>query len=261
MKGLKDHLLSGACSAPAELRALDDQAQPTTAPTSSLAGLHPRQQRLHSTLQTHTAVELGREPASRELLAYCLILGPWVKSHPLVFSRIDRVSSWGFCQNASIRILGHACKPNDSASVQLLFAIPVVPVAGPKSRAVACGIERLHGEWLVWICCDVMGDHSDYLCVPPAGACGIERPHGEWLVLMCCDSTDVRLELLPAESSVYMGNGWFGYAVMLWVITMITYVCLQRVLVESSIRMGNDWFWRAVRPLTCVPSGCFWNRA
>ena len=75
-----------------------------------------------------------------------------------------------------------------------------------------------------------MGDHSDYLCVPPAGACGIERPHGEWLVLMCRDSTDVRLEPLPAESCVYMGNGWFGYAVMLWVITMITYVCLQRVL-------------------------------
>ena len=81
MKGLKDHLLSGACSAPAELRALDDQAQPTTAPTSSLAGLHPRQQRLHSTLQTHTAVELGREPASRELLAYCLICGFWTHDH------------------------------------------------------------------------------------------------------------------------------------------------------------------------------------
>ena len=114
-----------------------------------------------------------------------------------------------------------------------------------------------------------MGDHSDYLCVPPAGACGIERPHGEWLVLMCCDSTDVRLELLPAESSVYMRNGWFGYAVMLWVITMIDYdylcvppagacgierphgerlvlaccaapdVCPERVLLESSVYMGN----------------------
>ena len=54
MKGLKDHLLSGACSAPAELRALDDQAQPTTASTSSLSGLHPRQQRLHSTLYRPT---------------------------------------------------------------------------------------------------------------------------------------------------------------------------------------------------------------
>ena len=88
MKGLKDHLLSGACSAPAELRALDDQAQPATAPTSSLAGLHPRQQRLHSTLQTHTAVELGREPASRELLAYCLICGFWTHDHGKIKSHI-----------------------------------------------------------------------------------------------------------------------------------------------------------------------------
>ena len=88
MKGLKDHLLSGACSAPAELRALDDQAQPTTAPTSSLAGLHPRQQRLHSTLQTHTAVELGREPASRELLAYCFICGFWTHDHGKIKSHI-----------------------------------------------------------------------------------------------------------------------------------------------------------------------------
>ena len=88
MKGLKDHLLSGACSAPAELRALDDQAQPTTAPTPSLAGLHPRQQRLHSTLQTHTAVELGREPASRELLAYCLICGFWTHDHGKIKSHI-----------------------------------------------------------------------------------------------------------------------------------------------------------------------------
>ena len=69
------------------------------------------------------------------------------------------------------------------------------------------------------------------------------------------------LERSKMESSVYMGNGWFGYAVMLWVTTVNTYVCLQRVLVESSVHMGNDWFWRVVLPLTCVPSGCFWNRA
>ena len=69
-----------------------------------------------------------------------------------------------------------------------------------------------------------------------AGAGEIERLHGEWLVLMCCDATDVRLERLPAESSVYMGNGWFGYAVMLWVITMISYyVCLHLVGDTSSL--------------------------
>ena len=38
---------------------------------------------------------------------------------------------------------------------------------------------------------------------------------------------------------------------------MSSYVCLQRVLVESSVHMGNDWFWRAVPPLTSVPSGAF----
>ena len=37
-------------------------------------------------------------------------------------------------------------------------------------------------------------------------------------------------------------------------ITVNSYVCLQRVLVESSVHMGNDWFWRAVLPLT---SGAF----
>ena len=63
----------------------------------------------------------------------------------------------------------------------------MVPVAGPKSRAVENGIERLHGEWLVWICCDVMGDHSEYLCVPPR---------------------------VLVESSVHMGNDWFWRAVL-----------------------------------------------
>ena len=36
----------------------------------------------------------------------------------------------------------------------------------------------------------------------------IERLHGEWLVLMCRDATDVRLERLPAESSVCSVNSW-----------------------------------------------------
>ena len=97
------------------------------------------------------------------------------------------------------------------------------------SRAGAFGIERLHGERLVSMRCD-----ATVVCLG-AGAGEIERLHGEWLVLMCCDATDVRLERLPAESSVYMGNGWFGYAVMLWVVTMISYyVCLHLVGDTSS---------------------------
>ena len=63
------------------------------------------------------------------------LLGPWVKSYGLVLSRIDPVCSRGFCQNASIGIFGQACKLDVSVSVQLLFAIPMVPGAGPKSRA------------------------------------------------------------------------------------------------------------------------------
>ena len=53
---------------------------------------------------------------------------------------------------------------------------------------------------------DVTGDHSEYLCVPPAGAGGIERPHGERLVLACC-APDECSERVLLESSVYMGNG------------------------------------------------------
>ena len=40
-----------------------------------------------------------------------------------------------------------------------------------------------------------------------ATACGIERLHGEWLVLMCRDATDVGLERVLVQLSVY-GNGW-----------------------------------------------------
>ena len=104
------------------------------------------------------------------------LLGPWVKSHPLVFSRIDRVSSW------------------DSV----------------KTRS---------------------SDMLVNLMIQPVSSCCLRF---QWYRLPA-----LSLEQLPVESSVYMGNGWFGYAVMLWVITVTTYVCLQPVLVESSVHMGN----------------------
>ena len=62
------------------------------------------------------------------------------------------------------------------------------------------------------------------------------------------------LERSKMESSVYMGNGWFGYAVMLWVTTVNTYVCLQRVLVESSVHMGNGE--RLVLACCAAPDVC-----
>ena len=40
------------------------------------------------------------------------------------------------------------------------------------------------------------------------GACGIERLDGEWLGWMCCAATDVRLGWVLVESSVQMGNRW-----------------------------------------------------
>ena len=46
------------------------------------------------------------------------------------------------------------------------------------------------------------------------------------------------LEGVLVETSVYMWNGWFWCAVMLW---MITYVCLERLLVESSVYVGNGF--------------------
>ena len=107
------------------------------------------------------------------------LLGPWVKSHPLVFSRIDRVSSWD------------SAKTRQFASSDMLVNLMIQPVSS---------------------CC----------------------LRFQWYRLPA-----LSLERLPVESSVYMGNGWFGYAVMLWVITVTTYVCLQPVLVESSVHMGN----------------------
>ena len=77
-----------------------------------------------------------------------------------------------------------------------------------------------------------MGDHYDYLCVPPAGACGIEHPHGERLVLACCAAPDVCPERVLLESSVYMGNGWL----------MCDHLCLDRLPMESSAYIANGWF-------------------
>ena len=107
------------------------------------------------------------------------LLGPWVKSYPLVFSRLDRVCSWD------------PAKTRQFASSDMLVNLMIHPVCSCRLRFQRYRLPALS------------------------------------------------LERLPVESSVYMANGWFGYAVMLWVITVNIYVCLQRVLVESSVHMGN----------------------
>ena len=71
------------------------------------------------------------------------------------------------------------------------------------------------------MCFDVMGDHSEYLCVPPAGACGIERPHGE------------RRAVLPLTS---VPRGCFWNRASTW-------------------GMANSCV------TTYVSTGCLWNRA
>ena len=51
--------------------------------------------------------------------------------------------------------------------------------------------------------------------------------------------TEVCLERVLVEWSVYMGNGCFWCAAM---VLTITDVCLERVLQESGVYMGNGWF-------------------
>ena len=76
----------------------------------------------------------------------------------------------------------------------------------------ACGIERLEGAWLA--ATDVRLERHVESSVYMRN--GIERVHGKacfwrrgWLVLICCDATDVRLERVLVQLSVYMGkNDW-----------------------------------------------------
>ena len=69
---------------------------------------------------------------------------------------------------------------------------------------------------------------SCHLRASREGACQIECLDGEWLIVMCCHAIYARFDRALVESSVWMGNGWVGCAVL---------------------------------PLTFVSSGCLWNRA
>ena len=75
---------------------------------------------------------------------------------------------------------------------------------------VPLGIERLHGDWLLLMCCtDLCLEWLTHRRVSRASEGKKERLHAEWLVLICCeatDSTDVFLERVLAKSSVYMGS-------------------------------------------------------
>ena len=51
-------------------------------------------------------------------------------------------------------------------------------------------------------------------------------------------AVDVFLEQVLTKSSVYIGNGWFWFAVR----CDATHVFLAWVLAKSSVCLGNGWF-------------------
>ena len=107
VKGLKDHLLSGACPAPEKLRQLEC---PPEAPAGAGEGtaLHPRQQMLLDTVLTHTALGVGRTERAQDFLSYCALCGFWTADHTKIKSHIRQAhrTQWSSHGNATTE----ACK-------------------------------------------------------------------------------------------------------------------------------------------------------
>ena len=106
-KGLKDHLLSGACPEPEKLRQLEC---PPEAPAGAGEGtaLHPRQQMLRDTVLTHTAQAVGKTDQAQEFLSYCALCGFWAADHTKLKSHIRQAhrTQWSSHGNATTE----ACK-------------------------------------------------------------------------------------------------------------------------------------------------------
>ena len=106
-KGLKDHLLSGACPEPEKLRQLEN---PPEAPAGAGEGtaLHSRQQMLRDTVLTHTALAVGRTDQAQEFLSYCALCGFWTADHTKLKSHIRQAhrTQWSSHGNATTE----ACK-------------------------------------------------------------------------------------------------------------------------------------------------------
>ena len=86
-KGLKDHLLSGACPEPDKLRRLE---LPPEDPAGAEGGtaLHPRQQMLRDTVSTRTALSVCRTDQAQEFLSYCALCGFWTSDHTKIKSHL-----------------------------------------------------------------------------------------------------------------------------------------------------------------------------
>ena len=97
------------------------------------------------------------------------------------------------------------------------------------------------------------------------------RLHGQWLVWACCDATDVCLvRALGSRASPWglagfdvigvapkiVARGAAKGANRMWISSAFrrdaTDVCLSRALLKRRVYMGNGWHGRAVMPLMCV---------
>ena len=140
-KGLKDHLLSGACPEPEKLRQLG-------------TALHPRQQMLRNTVLTHTALAVGRTDQAQDFLSYCALCGFWTADHTKIKSHIRQAhrTQWSShgqatteaCKRAGIPLIKGQPRPccrktvhdkNGHASqCPVLFQIPFYDLAHGLKR-------------------------------------------------------------------------------------------------------------------------------
>ena len=104
-KGLKDHLLSGACREPAALRRIDAQRLDEGAAAGQTEPVHPwSREHLTSTAGTHTATQLARQPASKRLVDHCVLCGFWTPDHTKVKSHLHQEHRriWDALQDSTV---------------------------------------------------------------------------------------------------------------------------------------------------------------
>ena len=90
-KGLKDHLLSGACREPAAPRRIDALRLEESAAEAQLEPVHSwSRKHLTSTANTHTATQLARQPTSKRLVDHCVLCGFWTPDHTEVKSHLHQ---------------------------------------------------------------------------------------------------------------------------------------------------------------------------
>ena len=90
-KGLKDHLLSGACTEPETLRRIDAQHSELLEKAGLTESVHPwSREHLTSTAGTHTVTQLARQPASKRFVDHCVLCGFWTPDHTKVKSHLHQ---------------------------------------------------------------------------------------------------------------------------------------------------------------------------